>query len=60
LNFPGGTLLNRVNEPVGQHVLKKTADKFNDIQGHGAPPVAFIFTVFEKDPSIFDFYDAAV
>ncbi len=29
-------------------MLKKTADKFHDIQGHGAPPVAFIFTVFEK------------
>ena len=48
------------HEPCGQYVLKKAAQKFHDIQGHGAPPVAFIFTVFEKDFSIFDFNDPAI
>jgi hypothetical protein len=41
-------------------VLKEPAHKFHDIQGHGSPTVGFMFTVFEKDSSIFELYNAAV
>lgn len=41
-------------------MLQESTHKFDDIHRHGSPAVGFGFTVFEKDFSIFDLYDAAV
>ena len=48
------------HKACGQYVLKKTAHKFHDIQGHGAPPVAVRFSVTEPHRAIFNLDDAAV
>ena len=43
-----------------QHMLQESTHKFHDIQGHGSPAVGFMFTVFEKDFSIFELYNTAI
>ena len=49
-----------LHKASGQDMLEKAADKLHDIKGHGAPPVAVVLFVFEKDLSIFDLDDAGV
>ncbi len=41
-------------------MLQEAAHKLHDLQVDGAPAVGFIFAVFEKDFSVFDFDDATV
>ena len=51
---------NHRHQQPAQHVLQEAAHKFEDLQVDGSPAPGFGFTVFEKDLSVFDLYDAAV
>ena len=48
------------HETGWQYMLKEAPHKFHDIQAHGAPTVALKLSIFEKDPVILNFNDAAV
>jgi hypothetical protein len=41
-------------------MLEKASHKLHDIQGHGAPPVAFRFFILEENLVIFHLEDTAV
>jgi len=53
-------VITKLHKTGRQHMLQESAHKFHDIHSHGSPAVGFRFTVFEKDLSVFDLYDAAV
>jgi len=53
-------VITNFHKPGGQHVLEETAHKFHDVKSHGSPAIGFMFTVFEKDSSIFELYNTAV
>jgi len=53
-------VITNLHKSGGQHVLEEPAHKLHDIQSHGSPAAGFMFTVFEKDSSIFELYNTAV